>query len=72
MSTVWWESNDARQIDFTNPEAREWYSDKLKKILEDPGVDSFKFDAGETDYVAQVKKSRISYVCHKKLFIILL
>ncbi|CAG9765482.1 unnamed protein product [Ceutorhynchus assimilis] len=53
MTTVWWESTNARQIDFTNPEAREWYSKKLRKLLENPGVDSFKFDAGEVDYVAQ-------------------
>ncbi|XP_050299314.1 myogenesis-regulating glycosidase-like isoform X2 [Anthonomus grandis grandis] len=53
MSTVWWESNDARQIDFTKENAREWYAEKLRKLLQDPGVDGFKFDAGETDYVAQ-------------------
>lgn len=54
MTTVWWESDDARQIDFTNPEASEWYSLKLRRILREVGVDGFKFDAGETDYVAQV------------------
>ncbi|KAH1021221.1 hypothetical protein HUJ04_010760 [Dendroctonus ponderosae] len=47
MTTVWWESNDARQIDFTNPEASEWYSQKLRIILQEIGVDGFKFDADD-------------------------
>lgn len=33
-------------VDFTNPEACKWYSDKLEVLL-DMGVDSFKTDFGE-------------------------
>lgn len=33
-------------VDFTNPEAVNWYQDKLKALL-DMGVDSFKTDFGE-------------------------
>ncbi|MGI6333950.1 MAG: alpha-xylosidase [Saccharofermentanales bacterium] len=33
-------------VDFTNPEAREWYKDKLRELV-DMGVDSFKTDFGE-------------------------
>lgn len=33
-------------VDFTNPDACEWYTGKLKKLL-DMGVDSFKTDFGE-------------------------
>ena len=33
-------------VDFTNPAARSWYQDKLKKLLDD-GVDCFKTDFGE-------------------------
>lgn len=33
-------------VDFTNPEARQWYSEKLEKLL-DMGVDCFKTDFGE-------------------------
>ncbi|HHX62816.1 MAG TPA: alpha-xylosidase [Epulopiscium sp.] len=33
-------------VDFTNPEACQWYSDKLEKLL-DMGVDCFKTDFGE-------------------------
>lgn len=60
MTTVWWESDDARQIDFTKLEAREWYSNRLRGFTENPGVDGFKFDAGEVDYVAQVRNNSFS------------
>ncbi|KAF7279107.1 hypothetical protein GWI33_007620 [Rhynchophorus ferrugineus] len=53
MTTVWWESNDARQIDFTKSAAAAWYSARLDKVRSEVGVDGFKFDAGEVDYVAQ-------------------
>ena len=33
-------------VDFTNPDARTWYTDKLKTLL-DMGVDCFKTDFGE-------------------------
>jgi len=33
-------------VDFTHPEAREWYKDKLRELL-DMGVDAFKTDFGE-------------------------
>ncbi len=33
-------------VDFTNPQAREWYADKLDALLEQ-GVDCFKTDFGE-------------------------
>lgn len=33
-------------VDFTNPEAKKWYQDKLKALL-DMGVDCFKTDFGE-------------------------
>nr|AHH86056.1 glycoside hydrolase family 31 [Phaedon cochleariae] len=49
----WWNSNDAHQIDFTNPQAAEWWSARLRKLQANVGIDSFKFDAGETDYGPQ-------------------
>ncbi|WJK36896.1 alpha-xylosidase [Solwaraspora sp. WMMA2065] len=33
-------------VDFTNPDARRWYADKLRALL-DMGVDAFKTDFGE-------------------------
>ncbi len=43
--TDMWQSGLAI-VDFTNPEARDWYASKLEKLL-DMGVDCFKTDFGE-------------------------
>ncbi|ESO91210.1 hypothetical protein LOTGIDRAFT_105457 [Lottia gigantea] len=48
--TNWWNGKDSGVVDFTNPAAANWYLDELKK-LQAIGVDSFKFDAGETTYL---------------------
>lgn len=50
----WWNSDNSHQIDFTNPDAQEWYSARLRTLQDNPGIDNFKFDAGETKYVANV------------------
>jgi len=50
---TWWDGDNAHQIDFTNPKAASWWSARLKKLQQSPGIDSFKFDAGETDYMNQ-------------------
>lgn len=44
---------DAAVIDFTNPAAVEWWVSRLK-LLQELGIDSFKFDAGETSWLPQV------------------
>lgn len=41
----WWQTGMAL-VDFTNPDAAKWYTDKLEKLLE-MGVDCFKTDFGE-------------------------
>ncbi|XP_064614431.1 LOW QUALITY PROTEIN: myogenesis-regulating glycosidase-like [Liolophura sinensis] len=46
----WWQGIGA-VLDLTNPEAVEWYSQRLRKIQQDYGVDSFKFDGGEIGYL---------------------
>ncbi|XP_055697858.1 myogenesis-regulating glycosidase-like [Phlebotomus papatasi] len=50
--TKWWNSaeDEAAYIDFTNPEAAAWYTGRLRNLLEVTGIDSFKFDAGETSW----------------------
>lgn len=50
--TQWWNSKkgESAHIDFTKPEAAEWYQNRLKKLQEDAGIDSYKFDAGETSW----------------------
>ncbi|PMQ01996.1 MAG: alpha-xylosidase [Dictyoglomus sp. NZ13-RE01] len=45
-----WQTDDWQPgmgiVDFTNPSAREWYSEKLRNLIK-MGVDSFKTDFGE-------------------------
>ncbi|XP_020795944.1 myogenesis-regulating glycosidase [Boleophthalmus pectinirostris] len=46
----WW-NGIGGILDFTNHEAREWFSQQLKSLRSRYGVVSFKFDAGETSYL---------------------
>lgn len=50
---TWWDSGTGQSslIDFTNDEAREWWSNRLATLQSTYGFDSFKFDAGETYYL---------------------
>uniref|UniRef100_A0A1L8DQS6 Putative maltase glucoamylase n=1 Tax=Nyssomyia neivai TaxID=330878 RepID=A0A1L8DQS6_9DIPT len=50
--TQWWNSKtgEAAYVDFTKPEASNWYISRLSKLLEDTGIDSYKFDAGEASW----------------------
>lgn len=49
----WW-NGEASAIDFTNPEAVAWWTERLEKLRTDSGIDSFKFDAGESSFLPQV------------------
>lgn len=50
--TQWWNSNtgQAAYVDFTKPVVAEWFTNRLQAILDESGIDSFKFDAGETSW----------------------
>ncbi|CAK8688185.1 myogenesis-regulating glycosidase-like [Clavelina lepadiformis] len=49
----WW-NGIGSAIDFTDPDACDWYSGLLDDVRTRYGVDSFKFDAGEINYVTVV------------------
>lgn len=54
--TQWWnsQSGQAAYVDFTNPMAVSWFSDRLNALKQDAGIDSFKFDAGESSWSPEV------------------
>lgn len=56
VETSWWNDNGTTTayIDFSNEEARKWYVDRLKILQQAYGIDSFKFDAGESSWSPQV------------------
>jgi alpha-D-xyloside xylohydrolase len=67
-------------VDFTNPQARQWYADKLTALL-DTGVDCFKTDFGEripTDVVfhdgsdPELMHNYYSYLYNQTVFDVLL
>jgi len=45
---AWWEGLGA-VLDVTSPEAASWFLGKLGALKSHYGVDSFKFDAGESN-----------------------
>jgi len=48
----WWKGRGS-PIDFTNPAARAWYQDHLRRLVDDSGgvVGGFKADDGESDFI---------------------
>ncbi|KAL4659004.1 hypothetical protein GN956_G3396 [Arapaima gigas] len=46
----WW-NGVGSILDFTNPEARDWFASNLRALRSKYRVASFKFDAGETSYL---------------------
>ena len=48
----WWQGIGA-VLDVTNPNATDWFAQRLEKIRSVYGMDSFKFDAGEVSHLPQ-------------------
>ncbi|GAB6025579.1 hypothetical protein CHUAL_011307 [Chamberlinius hualienensis] len=49
--TNWWNGISAGIIDITNPSAAEWWELRLRNLSSQTGINSFKFDAGESSYL---------------------
>ena len=45
----WWNGASAC-LDLSNPNTQEWFEKKLKYLMDQYGVDGFKFDAGDADF----------------------
>ena len=49
--TSWWQGSSAGYFDYSRQEAASWWSDRVRRLQTDFGFDSFKFDAGETNWL---------------------
>ncbi|MEO9891946.1 glycoside hydrolase family 31 protein [Aurantibacter sp.] len=45
----WWNGASAC-LDLSNPKAQNWFEERLKYLMDEYGVDGFKFDAGDSDF----------------------
>lgn len=45
----WWNGASAC-LDLSNPKAKQWFKDRLDYLVEEFGVDGFKFDAGDAGF----------------------
>jgi len=64
----WWNGVSAL-LDFTNPEAVDWFTSQLDYLMEEYGVDGFKFDAGDSQYYLDVKAHKdVTPNVHTELF----
>ncbi|KAJ8714335.1 hypothetical protein PYW07_002560 [Mythimna separata] len=54
--TSWWNNNGSipAYIDFTNPEAADWFSSRVQDIIDTYELDTIKFDAGESSWSPQI------------------
>jgi len=48
--TTWW-NGVGKCLDFTNPSAVRWFHSSLRRLVDQIGVTSFKFDAGELSWL---------------------
>lgn len=63
VTTTWWNGN-AAHIDFTNAAAYEWFRQRLESLKQTVGIDSFKFDAGESDWAPAVRRTFSNFHKH--------
>lgn len=53
LLTHWWNGDKAGIIDFTSAEAAAWWGKRLLDLQQETGIDSFKFDAGESSWLPE-------------------
>jgi alpha-glucosidase (family GH31 glycosyl hydrolase) len=55
----WWNGYSA-VLDFTNEDAAAWYDKQLQKLVNEYGIDGFKFDAGDPRYYKEDDRTKVS------------
>jgi alpha-glucosidase len=53
---TWWGGTDY-EIDMSNPDAFAWFVEKLRKLQREYGIDGFKQDGGDTEYIPESYKT---------------
>ncbi|CAG2056796.1 unnamed protein product [Timema podura] len=56
---VWWDG-EGSAVDFSKTGAVDWWVERLRNLSEENGIDSFKFDAGETSWLPQLPVLNVS------------
>ncbi len=65
----WWNGVSAL-LDLTNPETVSWVKSQLNFLMEEYGVDGFKFGAGDSQYYENVKAYKdVTPNEHTELFV---
>jgi len=54
----WWNGASAC-LDLSNPKARDWFNAQLDHLVEEYGVDGFKFDAGDANFYTEGVVSKV-------------
>jgi myogenesis-regulating glycosidase len=49
--TQWWRGTIAGYIDFSRADVADWWSSRVRQLQSNYGIDSFKFDAGESNWL---------------------
>ncbi len=64
----WW-NGASGLLDFTNPDAFEWFDSQLQYLVDNYGVDGFKLDAGDPEYYRNTVASKpVSPNEHSRLY----
>ncbi|XP_067658505.1 myogenesis-regulating glycosidase-like [Haliotis asinina] len=60
--TSWWNGQNAGHIDFSNSDATQWFLKEVSHLKTSYGIDSFKFDAGDVNYLPPIFKAKMDFV----------
>ncbi len=64
----WW-NGYSTVLDFTNPLAMDWFKENLNHLMDEYGIDGYKFDAGDPEYYLDgVASENVNPNRHSELF----
>ena len=56
----WWNGKSAL-LDFTHPNAVDWFTEQLDRLVKDYGVDGFKFDGGGVEFYSAIRGGHLAH-----------